>query len=87
MTTIGAVTIIERDTLTDGTTVFVARDSQFPACMAHGSTPDEAAENLVESRELFFEDIPVELHAPTKLDWKFGATVATQGASDTLVQA
>jgi predicted RNase H-like HicB family nuclease len=43
-------TVFERETLSDGTMVFIARNPQLPGCKAQGNSPDEAARNLAEAR-------------------------------------
>lgn len=52
-------TIVVPDQLSDGSIVYVARHPELPGCMSHGSTPDEARENLADARELYLEDVAI----------------------------
>lgn len=42
---------------TGGGLSFVARHPELPGCVAHGDTPDEAVENLAESRRLYIASL------------------------------
>ena len=41
---------IERDSITDGTVVYVARDMILSGCIAQGATPSDAVLNLMSAR-------------------------------------
>jgi predicted RNase H-like HicB family nuclease len=79
---------IHRETLTTGERVYVARDLNLPTLMAHGSTTDEAAENLEDARALYrsTQPTPPESEAgaarstvdmPIRFDSGFVATART----------
>ena len=60
---------IERDTLSDGQTVYLARNPELPGCKAQGMSEDEAKKNLDEARvdyiyALLEEGLPVPEAAP-----------------------
>jgi len=51
---------------TDGSICYMARHPELPGCMSHGDTPEEAAANLEEAKELYIktllkkgEDVPL----------------------------
>jgi predicted RNase H-like HicB family nuclease len=37
--------------------IYVARHPGLPGCTSHGSTPDEALENLADAREMYLEGL------------------------------
>jgi antitoxin HicB len=41
-----------QEPLPDGRLVYVVSHPDFPGCMSHGDTPNEAIENLREAREM-----------------------------------
>lgn len=50
-------TEIVRETLEDGSTVYVASHPELDGCMAHGDTVDEARANLAEAFQLSMEHL------------------------------
>jgi predicted RNase H-like HicB family nuclease len=45
--------IIRRDRLGDGTECFLAEDPALPGCVSYGFTPEEAAEQYEEAKEVY----------------------------------
>lgn len=43
-------TVVERDTLTDGSPVYLASNPELPGCMSQGATSEEAVKNLRNAR-------------------------------------
>jgi antitoxin HicB len=46
-----------QEALSDGRLVYVVSHPDFPGCMSHGDTPNEAIENLREARELVLQHL------------------------------
>jgi len=42
---------------TDGSLCYRAYHPELPGCMSHGTTPEEAIENLTEARQLYIETL------------------------------
>jgi len=42
---------------TDGSPCYRAYHPELPGCMSHGTTPEEAIENLIEAKQLYIETL------------------------------
>jgi len=45
------------DQTTEGSLCYVASHPELPGCMSHGDTPEEAANNLSEAKELYIKTL------------------------------
>jgi len=80
----GYIIEVAPDTATDGSPLFVARHPELEGCMAHGSTPDEAVENLADARELYLGEMRrrgIQAPAPSgrvqRIDWAAATVIAS----------
>jgi predicted RNase H-like HicB family nuclease len=58
------LTVVLRDETTDGDPIYVAMNPELEGCIAQGDTPDEARQNLSETRIDFIrymleDDVPI----------------------------
>ncbi len=45
------------DATTDGGMTYLASNPELPGCMAHGTTPEDALQNLAGARELYIRTL------------------------------
>jgi predicted RNase H-like HicB family nuclease len=58
------LSIVRRETRTDGSLTWVAYHPDLPGCMAHGSTPEEALAGLSEARRMVLRHLREQGIAP-----------------------